>query len=105
MCALLILAAYSMLAGYLAQARSRAERHFARATRGHSCFLPTNNRRNRWALPLERLGRQRLPRGAVEQQVAVRHHRGLAAGGVVGEDRHDVAADLLQRIAVIEPAG
>jgi hypothetical protein len=37
------------------------------------------------------------PTSAADEQVAVGGHGGLAVGGVVGEDHHDVAPDLLQR--------
>jgi len=42
---------------------------------------------------------------AGEEQAAVGRHRGLAAGGVVGQDRHHVAPDGSELVAVVHPAG
>ena len=36
---------------------------------------------------------------ADEEHLAVGGHRGLAAGGVVGQDRHHIAADCAELVA------
>src|SRR6266436_1092310 len=45
------------------------------------------------------------PRALGKEHLAVGGHCGLAAGGVVGEDGHHVAADRTERVAVVDPAG
>src|SRR5437867_7404168 len=45
------------------------------------------------------------PLVAGEEQAAVRGHRGLAAGGVVGQDGHHIAAARAELVAVVDPAG
>ena len=42
---------------------------------------------------------------AGEEQAAVGGRRRLAAGGVVGQDGHHVAADGAEFVAVVDPAG
>jgi len=46
-----------------------------------------------------------LPRLAGEEQAAIGRHCGLAAGGVVDQDGHHVAADGTELVAVLDPAG
>jgi len=53
-------------------------------------------------LPLRNPGSLRV---TGEQHAAIGGHRGLAAGGVVGQDRHDVAAGGAKLVAVVDPAG
>src|SRR6202022_4672562 len=62
-------------------------------------------RGKRCSTPPPAMREKDLPRAVAEQQVAVGGHRGGAAGGVMGQDRHHVAADFLERVAVIDPAG
>ena len=50
-------------------------------------------------------GTWRLTRVFAEQHFAVGGHRGLAARGVVGQDRHHIAADGTELVIVINPAG
>src|SRR6266446_9059399 len=53
----------------------------------------------------EGFSRYRSPRFAGEEQAAVGGHRRLAAGGVVGQDGHHVAADGAELVIVVDPAG